>query len=290
MRHAASALSFDAVERDFAAVDASGFLTALPRAPTLHRVALRGFDTLVLDTGGVGEPVLLLHSLGCDHRMWIPMLMRLGRRYRVLAPDLRFHGVAASAPLATSLDELANDALSVLDALGIARATICGVSMGGSVAQHLALAAPDRVAQLWLIACVARGFPAMIERAEAGERAGVQSQLPATLGRWFTPQAISLNGWGVRYARSAVAAMTSRDWAAAWRALASVSTFDRLGSITVPALLVAGSEDASVPVSVMQSMAAQIAGARLEILAGAPHMMPLESPERLAETLQPAVD
>lgn len=264
---------------------AEEFLAALKRAPRSCRVTLRGFETLVLDTGGDREPALLLHALGCDHGMWVPMLARLAGRHRVLAPDLRFHASAMGAPLAASLDDLAQDAVAVLDALGVDRAVVGGISMGGAVAQHLALLAPGRVSRLWLMAAVARGFPAMIERAEAGEHEGVPAQIPGTLARWFTPPALAANGWGVRYARNAIGSMTSHDWAAAWRALATVSTFERLHLLGMPTMLIAGDEDVSVPPAAMRAMADRIGGARFETLPGAPHMMSLEAPEQLADVL-----
>jgi len=274
-----------AIADDSVATGAAELLTALKRPPTLCRLTLRRFETLVLDTGGDGEAVLLLHALGCDHRMWLPLLAPLAQRHRVVAPDLRFHASATGAPLAASLDELALDATSVLDALGIGHAIIGGISMGGAVAQHLALLAPRRVSRLWLIATVATGFPAMIERAEAGKRDGIAAQVPPTLARWFTPLALAANGWGVRYARCALASMTPRDWDAAWRALATVSAFERLPELGMPTLLVAGSEDRSIPPASMQSMADRIAGASFELLPGTPHMMSLETPDRLADLL-----
>lgn len=282
---AASREGLDTGEYEVVAAGAAELMAALGRDPGLIRVRLRGFEALVMDSGGGGEPVLLLHALGCDHRMWVPILARLAGRHRVLAPDLRFHASASGAPLAASLDELAEDAVAVLDALGIDRAVAGGISMGGAVAQHLALQAPGRVSRLWLMATVANGFPAMLERAEAGERDGVQAQIPNTLARWFTPLALAANGWGVRYARNAMASMTSRDWAAAWRALATASTFERLHRLAMPTILIAGSEDVSTPPAAMRAMADRIAGARFETLAGAPHMMSLETPDLLANTL-----
>lgn len=260
-------------------------LSSLKSDPQQWRVALDGFETVILDTQGDGEPVLLLHSLGCDHWMWAPLLARLSRHHRVLALDMRFHGAAAGAPLPSSLDELARDAIAILDALGISRAIVGGLSMGGAVAQHLALLAPERVSRLWLIATVAKGFPAMIDRAEAGERDGVTAQIPGTLERWFSRRSLAANGWAVCYARQSIASMTSRDWAGAWRGLATLSSFDRLRQISMPTTLVAGAEDASATPELMLAMANRIPKARFEMLLGVYHMVALEAPEELAELL-----
>ena len=84
----------------------------------------------------------------------------------------------------------------MLDSLGIQRAIFGGLSMGGAIAQHFALLAPERISRLWLIAAVPKGFPAMLERAEAGERLGVLRQIPTTLARRFYERSIAENGWG----------------------------------------------------------------------------------------------
>ncbi|WP_197093677.1 alpha/beta fold hydrolase [Nonomuraea sp. SBT364] len=96
----------------------------------------------------MAAPVLvLLHGRTADHNDWNGITQHLARRYRVLAPDLRGHG-ASEHPGAYAIPEMAEDVAGLLDALGVARATVVGHSLGGMVAYHLAMNHPGRVTRL----------------------------------------------------------------------------------------------------------------------------------------------
>ena len=248
-----------------------------------RRVALGDHETLVTDTGGDGEPFVLVHAVGLDREMWRDVIPLLAARGRTMAYDLRGHGHAAGAPKPFTLPGFAADLAALLDACGIDRVRLVGLSLGGAIAQYFTLANPERVSSLALVCTMARSQSAFLARAVAAEREGMAAQLAPTLARWFTPAALAENGWAVEYARRCMLRTHVADWAATWRALAEVDTIDRLGEIAVPTRVIAGELDPSTPPELMRDIADRIPGASFHVVAGGPHMLSLERPTELAE-------
>jgi 3-oxoadipate enol-lactonase len=111
-----------------------------------------GDIAIAFDDVGTGSPVVLIHGLACGRRVWFHQIRKLRRRFRVIAYDQRGHGLtdAPSDPGRYSPQQLTADLLGLLDALGIASASIVGFSLGGGPALALALSAPQRVSRLVL--------------------------------------------------------------------------------------------------------------------------------------------
>ncbi|MEX6509045.1 alpha/beta fold hydrolase [Jiella sp. M17.18] len=227
---------------------------------------------------------MLVHALGLDRRMWRDAVPHLARQYRVIAHDLRGHGHAAAAPLASDLGTYADDLVRLVDGLNLPKIHLVGLSLGGSIAQQVALSHPDRLESLTIIASTAWSNEAFSARADAAERDGLAAQVAPTLTRWFTPQALAENGWAVRYARDRIRRAFVSDWAAAWRALAAIETAGRLSEIAIPTHAIAGECDASTPPALMRCFQ-QIPGSIFEIIAGGPHMLSLENPVELSEAI-----
>ncbi len=256
------------------------------RGSVEHRTIGLGSHSTQVIVLGSGPPVLLLHALGTDRRMWLPLASRLSERHRLILPDLRHHAGAKAAAPGTNLEDYAQDALRLLDALDAPRAIVGGISMGGAIAQHLALAAPERVERLWLIATIAKSFAGLIERAERGEQDGVAAQVEPTLERWFPPAALARNDWPIDYARATIGSMSPAGWGASWRALATVDSFARLPSITAPTRVIAGRADVSATPALMREIAERIPAARFHIIPDAGHLVALEAPQTLSELLE----
>lgn len=254
--------------------------------PPSSRISLGGHETLVADTGGDAPAVVLVHALGLDRRMWRDVMPHLADGYRVIAYDLRGHGHAAAAPLATGLATFADDLICLLDRLGLPKAHLVGLSLGGSILQNVALQHPDRVASLTIVASTAWKSDAFEARAAAAESQGIAAQIAPTLTRWFTPDALANNGWGVRYARDRIQRAFVSDWAAAWRALAQIDTGERLACIGAPTHIIAGERDSSTPPQLMRGLADAIPGSSFEVIANGPHMLSLEQPLELASAIR----
>jgi len=108
---------------------------------------------------GSGPVVVLIHGLAGDHTAWRTQIELLSPRFRVIAFDNRGAGASTQVDEPISTQDLAADTLGLMDALGVARAQVVGRSMGGAVAQHMALMAPQRVKSLTLCASFAKLDP-----------------------------------------------------------------------------------------------------------------------------------
>lgn len=238
----------------------------------------------VLDEGS-GPAVLFLHGLGGCWRDWEPQLENLSDRYRCVVVEHRGHGRSARVPGPYSTDVFAADALAVCRHLGIDHAYVVGLSMGGMIAQKLALAAPDVVDALVLCDTsthTGRRTGEMLRAAAAA----VQAHGFEALAQYMTPDT---TGWAARTLaeRPEVVRNNEREsgsndpdcWAWAVDALVGHDTRDEIGKIEAPALLVWGAEDNGVPVAFGEALAATLGGAPLVVLEDAGHVCNLEQPE-----------
>ncbi|MGE5304020.1 MAG: alpha/beta fold hydrolase [Alphaproteobacteria bacterium] len=230
---------------------------------------------------GQGPAVLLLHPVGLDLTWWEPQVEALRSEFQVVRMDFRGHGKSQIAPPPYTLADFAADAHALLGALGIGSAHVIGLSLGGMVAQVLALEFPKEVRSLvlsnTLCTLPAQAREAMRARGEAAGQGGMGAVIEATLERWFTRG--FLDSALVARCRQHLLAHDVAAWAATWRALAELNTLPRLGEIHVPTLVTTGDADVSTPVAAAQLIANSIPGALLKIMAGAPHMAPYERPE-----------
>jgi 3-oxoadipate enol-lactonase len=266
-------------------VDEVASQAGLPRPPRLRRVPARDHETVVAEAGDGGPPVVLIHALGLDWRMWEPVMGPLARGRRVYAYDIRGHGSAAGSPVPFTMRDTADDLVALLDALGHESAHIVGLSYGGGIAQTAAVAYPERFASLALMATTDDPFPAFEDRARSGEVDGMAAQVVPSLTRWFTPAALATDGWGVRYARERVLHGNSVDWAAAWRSFKGLDVKGRLAGFEPPTLVLVGEADASTTPEIMGAIHERMPGSTFEVLLGTPHMQTLEQPELVAAAL-----
>jgi 2-succinyl-6-hydroxy-2,4-cyclohexadiene-1-carboxylate synthase len=240
---------------------------------------------------GVPETVVLLHGFAGTGRLWDPVVARLdGERYRPLAPDLRGHG-AASARRPISF------ASCVEDVLGLVAHpfTLCGYSMGGRIALHVALAAPERIDRLVLVATTA----GIADAAEREQRRAADEALAAETERG------SIEAFADRWTAQPLFAGTPPDAAASWRAdlldndpvaLAAVlrgmgtgsmePLWDRLGELTMPATVLAGERDPKFR-ALGQRLAGALPDGALVVVPGAGHGIPREDPAAVAAALTP---
>ena len=244
---------------------------------------LPGGLELAYDEAGSGTPLLLVHGWPLDRTMWTGQLGGLATYARVLAPDLRGFGGSSVRP-PYSIDQYADDLVAFLDALGLARAVVCGLSMGGYVAFSLLRRYRDRVRGLVLADTRAtadsdearenrRTLIAVIE--QEGTSALADRQLQAMLGRSTLARQPQL----VETVRLMMASTPSEGAIGALRAMADrPDSTPTLASIDVPTLVVGGAEDGITPPHVLHAMAAEIPRSRVEIIEQAGHVCPLERP------------
>ncbi len=235
---------------------------------------------------GPGDaPVLVLgNSLGTDLAMWEPQLPALAERFRVVRYDTRGHGASPVPDGECTIDGLARDLLGLLDHLGVGRASLAGVSLGGMTAMAVAAAAPERVERLVLCCTSARlGPPEMWEERIATVLAGGTGAVAeAQLERWFTPAA---DPDTVRRFDAMLRAQPARGYAACCAAIRDMDLRVRLPSITAHTLVIAAAGDPATPPEHADVIAAGIPGARQLLVADAAHLANVEQAEEVTAAM-----
>ncbi len=236
--------------------------------------------------GPADAPVLVLpSSLGTTRELWAPQLDAFAREFRVLRYEHRGHGDSPAPPGPYSMAELARDAIELLDEVGAARASWCGVSLGGMVGMWLGANAPDRLDAL-VLACTAAqvGAPdAYRERAGFVREQGLEPVADAVVGRWFTAETFRERPELPERFREILLDTSVEGYAGCCEALAGWDFRDRLAGVSVPTLVVATSEDEATPKPDTDLLAERIPGARLVTIEGAAHLGNLERPAEFAE-------
>ena len=236
-------------------------------------------------------PLVLIHGIGCDGRMFSPVAERLAGSVRIVNWDLPgYGGKPLDGPL--TFTGLAATLDADLESLGITKAVMLGHSIGGMIAQELAATAPQRVSALFLSATTSQ----FGSRDGAFQREFVEARLgPLDAGRTMAELAAEaaprlLGSQAAPGAAAVLAQLMAEVPEPTFRAaIECLVTFNRraeAGRIAVPTLLIAGDEDSNAPLKTMARMAETIPGARLEVLAGTGHLAPLECPDRYADIVR----
>jgi 3-oxoadipate enol-lactonase len=238
--------------------------------------------------GPPGAPVLVLGgSVGSTGAVWAPQLDRLAAGHRVVRYDHLGHGGSLVPPGPYTIDELGRELVALLDDLGIERATVAGLSLGGMVGMWVAARAPERVDRLVLFCTSALlGPPEMwLERAAAVRAGGMPAVVDAVLARWFTAGFAAANPDVVAAHRAMLLGIPPEGYAGCCEAIAAMDLRADLPSIVAPTLVVAGAEDPATPPAHAEVIAAGVRDARLVVLDGAAHMATSERPEETARLL-----
>jgi pimeloyl-ACP methyl ester carboxylesterase len=232
---------------------------------------------------GSGPPVLLIMGLSFTHEMWLQILPALAARYRVVVFDNRGVGRSDAPPGPYLIRQMAGDAAAVLDAAHIDHAQILGVSMGGMIAQELALRCPSRVTSL-ILGCTSHG--------------GILARWPHFRSSWgvkwskCTRRERELSLIPLLYAASTPRERIDQDIELQCRCnctycgflnqLAGIllwSSYLRLPLITAPTLIAHGEEDRLIPIQNGRTIATRIPGARFHPIPGAGHMLTTDQPK-----------
>lgn len=234
--------------------------------------------------GATDKPVLvLLNSIGCDLSLYDPVVPLLTPDFRVVRIDTRGHG-ASDAPAGDySLDLLSDDVLAVMDAADVAKATICGTSLGGMIAMALAPRTPERVEAL-VLACTSPAMdPSIWDQRLALVRAeGLSAIVEAAMGRFFSGDFRAQHPEVVETVRAGMLAQSPDGYCGCGAAIRDMALLDRLPAITAPTLVLTGAKDAATPYEGhAERIVSAIPGARHAVVDGA-HLPSLEAPAAFA--------
>lgn len=259
--------------------------------------AVLGGGELSYDVRGQGAPVLLLHAFPLGMAMWEPQVRALAERHRVVRFDARGFGGSPPGDGLLSMERIAEDAVALLDHLGLPPAAVCGLSMGGYAAFALWRRHPERVRALVLADTRAgadsdeakKGRADLAEKVRRqGPEAAAEAFLPKLLGETTRRERPEM----VARVREMILANPARGICDALAGLAArADSTDVLREIRVPALFVVGEEDVVSPPAEMEAMHRQVAGSRLVTLPRVGHLSNLEDPPgfnaALSEFLSP---
>jgi 3-oxoadipate enol-lactonase len=239
-----------------------------------------------VDSGGAGDTVLLAHALGMDLHMWDDLAGRLAPDHRVVRFDARGHGKSPVPRGPWSLEEMAGDALALLDKLGITRAHWVGLSMGAMVGMAFALDHADRLGRLVLANTTSsygpEGRKMWEARAKAVREGGLASIKDMVMGRYFSD--------AFREGHERVVAQIARRFLATpvegylecCGAIADLDFTDDLLRIHARTLVIAGAADAGTPPAMGEVIAGRIAGAQMAVIPEAAHLSAVEKPAEFA--------
>jgi len=238
--------------------------------------------------GPPDAPVLVLaDSLGTTLAMWDPQLPLLTERFRVVRYDLPGHGGSSAPPGPYTIAGLGAELIELLDALGLDRVHLCGLSIGGMISMWVAAHAPERVDRLVLCATSALLGPpeAWATRAETVLASGMRAVSEAVVGRWFTPGFSERNPAIVSRMRAMLETAAPVGYAGCCRAIEQMDLRPDLGRIVAPTLVVAGADDLAIPPDHARRIVAGIPGSRLEIVGPAAHLLNVEQPDRVGRLI-----
>jgi 3-oxoadipate enol-lactonase len=241
---------------------------------------------LNFDTIGTGKPIILIHGFTNYGLVWTPQLSSLVHRgYQVILPDLAGHGRSAPATAATTVRDFTRDICALMDSLQLQRATLCGLSLGGMVAQQMAIEHPDRVDGLIVANTratfaearyegVIAGWIQLFEQPD-GPRKRLQSVWPIMLNEAFRASAAgraTLAAWS-----DVLGSVPGSSLSNVARGMVAFDLRDRLREIQAPTLVIAGEQDKLFPPAESREISDGIAGARFAVIPGAGHLSSLDS-------------
>ena len=237
------------------------------------------------ESGKPGAPaIVLVNSLGTDCRMWDAVVPLLNDRWRVVSYDKRGHGLSDMPPGPYTIDDHADDLLALADHLKLEQFALVGLSIGGVIAQTVALRQPKRLRALVLADTAAKigNDESWNARINAIRDHGFESIADAIMERWFSrgyreANLVELAGWRNMMLRTPVAG-----YIASCLALKSADLTGDVTGIAVPTLVVTGAEDSSTPPELGRALADSIPGSRFVLIPASGHLPAIEQPAALA--------
>lgn len=232
-----------------------------------------------------GVPLVLSNSLGTDLRLWDPLLPHLPAGLRIIRYDRRGHGLSDVPAAPYTMGQLVRDTEALLDHLGIRDCVFLGLSIGGMVAQGLAVKRPDLIRAMVLSNTAARISTAEIwqGRIDTARAQGLAALTDATMARWFTPgfhDTPDIALW-----RNMFNATPLEGWTGCAAAIAGTDFYTSTAALRLPTLGIGGDRDGSTPPDLVRETTELVPGARFELIRRAGHLPHVEQPARYAAIL-----
>jgi 3-oxoadipate enol-lactonase/4-carboxymuconolactone decarboxylase len=233
-------------------------------------------------SGPADAPVVVFaHSIGATMHMWDAQIAAFAGRYRCLRYDTRGHGGSETVAAPATVDDLADDMAGLLDALGIARAHVVGLSLGGMTGQAFALRHPDRLDRLALVATSAEmDKSAWRERIATVLRDGYAPFVDGVMvPRWFTPGFAAAHPEVVAGFKARMMANDAAGYAACANVIATLDLPGRIAAIKAPTIIIVGADDPATPVAMSERIRSLVPQAEMVVIPNAAHIVAVEQPD-----------
>jgi 3-oxoadipate enol-lactonase len=230
-------------------------------------------------SGGGDRPVVMLsNSLGTNRAMWDPQMAELSGRWRVLRYDTRGHGGSEAPEGPYTIEQLGEDAIGLLDALGIERVHFCGLSMGGMIGQVLGARHGRRLASLTLCATACHMPQREIwdGRIRTAREKGMAHIVDGVVERWFTVAFRAKPRAEVEGVREMILATPAHGYAGCCAAIRDMDLRETIRGIEVPTLIIVGDKDPATPVEAARAIGERIRGSDLKVIPEAAHLVNIE--------------
>ena len=239
--------------------------------------------------GGPGnKPVIVfINSLGTDFRIWRDVIVRLAGSHPLLAYDKRGHGLSDVGQAPYSIDDHVDDLIGLLEHLNVTGAVICGLSVGGLIAQRLCARRPDLVKALILCDTAHKIGTAEMwaARIEAIEEGGLSGIVDSVMERWFTSSFRNSDPAFPGY-RNMMLRQPVEGYTGTCAAIRDADFTEAVTKIAVPTLCVVGDQDGATPPDLVLSLAKLVPKARYEVIKDAGHIPCVEQPEMLTTIIE----
>ncbi|TCR87683.1 3-oxoadipate enol-lactonase [Rhizobium sp. BK376] len=243
--------------------------------------------------GPADKPVIVFsNSLGTDFRIWRDVIVRLAGDFAIVLYDKRGHGLSDVGQVPCTIEDHASDLAGLLDMLSVKQAIICGLSVGGLIAQSLYQGRPDLVRALILCDTAHKigTAEAWNTRIAAIRENGIASITDGIMARWFTsafrrPENIAYAGYCNMLERQPV-----EGYIATCEAVRDADFTEAATKIAVPTICVVGDQDGSTPPDLVLSLARLIPDARYEVIKDAGHIPCVEQPEALTSVIRAFIE
>lgn len=241
---------------------------------------------LYYEESGQGKPLIFLHGASWDMHQWERQIEHFSASYRVIALDARGHGKSTLPPGEVSPDIFWQDVIAMMDFLGIAKASICGLSMGGHVAIQTAIYAGDRVERIILIGAICTNQFNCFERIVLPINRFSLRLMPMSWIAWSISMGMgNFNPAAKPYVRKVVGGLNHDVFNRVWKAVTSMESRDGLSKITCPTLILIGDHD-SMTKRQQQYMHAHIQNSKLVTIKNAHHGTNLDNPEQVEKEME----
>lgn len=240
--------------------------------------------------GPEGAPwIVFSNSLATSAAMWDEQAAALKSGFRVLRYDQRGHGDTEVPGGRYAFDTLLDDALGLLDALGIAKTHFAGLSMGGATALGLAERHPDRLDRVIICDSPCQSTPQSSqqweERIAVAQKQGIDALVEPTVGRWFPPDTLAKNPPHLDKVRAMIRATPVNGFIGCAAALAAHDYASAVATVRRPVLLMVGEKDGATPTA-MRKLHEKLAGSRFVELPGAGHISNMDRPAEFNRALR----